>query len=544
VNGGLLFLLRRSPRGKMRQAWRRMKTVKGALAFGFGALFIGGFVALQLWTFTLDVPIEPASRATVLAYLPPALLLLSVLGAMSGRALYFSPAEVDFLFPAPVGRRELLLYNLVSRVGVQLASGVWVALFVARYAVNPWNAAAATALSFVFLYVAAQAMGVAAAAAEVYVPERARPYVRRGLIVGLLSAALAAVATAGSGATPGMRLRAVAAAAPVQALAYPLRPFAELFGAAGWADGALWAAACLGVIAAVAGLVLLSDVAYTERSLAVSAKMHARLARMRSGGGIHASAAPSRLRVRTPGLRVLGGAGALAWRQLTELARTPRALVVPLLGLTVWVGTILFAFHESGDPDPAASAAVVIGVCLMLPVLFSGHVAFDFRRDLDRMDVLRSLPLSPVQVAAGQVLPVALVFMVMQYLVVIAAVVAGALRGPWLLGLALVVPPYAWATLAVENGLFLLMPYRVTPGDDQRMQFMGKVMLSMFLKAIVTGVLALAAGAAGWGIFRLTDSLDAGIAVGCVVLALGCIPLTFMVGLAFLGFDIGRDTPA
>jgi hypothetical protein len=45
-------------------------------------------------------------------------------------------------------------------------------------------------------------------------------------------------------------------------------------------------------------------------------------------------------------------------------------------------------------------------------------------------------------------------------------------------------------------------------------------------------------------VLMLTDSLSAAIAVGCVVLALGCVPLTFLVGLAFIGFDIGRDTPA
>ncbi|HEU4454943.1 MAG TPA: putative ABC exporter domain-containing protein, partial [Longimicrobium sp.] len=129
MNPGLVFLLRRSPRGKLRQAWRRMKTVKGAIAFGFGAIFLLGFVVLQLWTLTLDVEMEPASLEGLRTYLPPALLLFAVLGAMSGKALYFTPAEVDFLFPAPVGRRELLLYNLLSRVGVQLASGLWVALF-------------------------------------------------------------------------------------------------------------------------------------------------------------------------------------------------------------------------------------------------------------------------------------------------------------------------------------------------------------------------------------------------------------------------------
>ena len=54
----------------------------------------------------------------------PRRAVLTVIAAVSERGLYFSPAEIGFLFPAPVGRRELLLYNLVTRLGVQVLSGI------------------------------------------------------------------------------------------------------------------------------------------------------------------------------------------------------------------------------------------------------------------------------------------------------------------------------------------------------------------------------------------------------------------------------------
>jgi ABC-2 type transport system permease protein len=542
VSPGLVFLLRRTARGKARQALRRAKTPKGALAFGFGAIFLVGITGVQLWSLTLDLGME-ADPAELRTFLPPALLVLCVLGALSGKALYFTPAEVDFLFPAPVGRRELLVYNLLSRVGVQVLSGLWVSLFVVRHAPVALNGVLATVLSMVFLYVGAQAVAVAGSAGDAWVPVRARRPVRVALLGAGIALLLAALAR-GTGVTPGARMRAVLETPVMQAIALPARPFAELFGAPGIGEGSAWAAACLGVIAAVVGLVLAWDVAYTERSLAVSARQHARMARMRSGGGVHAGGAPTRLRLTVPRLRWMGAAGALAWRQLTELARTPKAMLVPLIGAAAWVGALLFAFRDADPSEASAMASMIVSVCLLLPVLFSGHVAFDFRRDLDRMDLLRSLPVSPGVVAAGQVLPVALVFALMQYLVAGVSAAAGALPGAWLAALAMVIPPYAWATVAVENGVFLVMPYRVTPGDDQRMQFLGKVMLAMFLKFVIVGILAGVAVLAAWGVLAMTGSRAAAIGVGCVAMAAGCVPLTWLVGRAFAGFDLGRDVPA
>jgi hypothetical protein len=542
VNSGLAFLLRRGLRGKLRQGLRRMRTVKGAVAMIAAVVFMVGIAALQFWSLSLGAAL-PAPRGAVVAYAPPMLMLLAVVSAMSGRALYFTPSEVDFLFPAPVGRRELLLYNLLARLDVQLFSALWVSLFLLRHA-RHWGAAvAATVLGFAFIYVAAQALALAATAADGWVPPRARRPVRWAVLALALAGALAGLAGAGSGATPGQRLRALSETPVLRAASLPARPFAELFAAAGWAQALPWAAASLGVIAAVVVLVLAVDVAYLERSLAVSRRRHERLQRMRSGGGIHAGARPSRLRIRVPRLGGLGGAGALAWRQLTELARTPRALLVPLFVGSLWAGSIFFAARDSGDRS--GGLTMILVVTLLLPAMFSGHVTFDFRRDLDRMALLRSLPLSPAQVAAGQVLPVALVFSAMQYLVVVAALALGLVSvGPLLLAVALAIPPYTWATMAVENGLFLLMPYRVVPGEDQRMQFMGKVMLALFLKLIVVGLLVGLALLAGWAAAAATGARAAGLAAGVLVMVGGCIPLTWLVGRAFAAFDVARDTPA
>ena len=44
-----------------------------------------------------------------------------------------------FLFPAPIGRRQLLVYNVVSRLRIQALSALWMAAFALRY-VDSWLA--------------------------------------------------------------------------------------------------------------------------------------------------------------------------------------------------------------------------------------------------------------------------------------------------------------------------------------------------------------------------------------------------------------------
>jgi Putative ABC exporter len=540
VSGALLFLLRRTAWGRLRLVGRRMRTVKGALSFGAAFLVMGAIVAFQLWMMSQPFGSEPMVDAGEVAGLKatvaPMLVVLTLLTFVTGRALYFTPAEVDFLFPAPVSRRALLAYNVASRLGIQVLSGLWTALFLVPMAPRPGPAAAAVVLAFVFMYLTAQVLSVAASAAEQWLPER----VRRAIPVVFIALALAAVGLAAAGAPAGTspedRVRAVASSDAVRAASVATRPYVELFFADGAGAALGWAALCLAILAVELGLLMAFDVAFTERSLAVSRRMHARLAKMRSGGGTFAPGA-TRLRFTAPRLAFLGRAAPLARRQLTELARNPKALVPAVLMTGVWLVALVV------DPD-GADPSLVVTIGVVLPVAFTAHLPFDFRRDVDRMPLLRSLPLSPTAVAVGQLFPSALLFTLMQMLLVFGAAGASGMQPIWLLGAALALPPFAWAALALDNLLFLLMPYRVSHEGEPNMQFMGKVMLAMLLKVIGLGLLVGLAALAAWAVYAAAGgALVPAIVVGSLVLAAGCVPLTLLVGRAFEAFE-PRDVPA
>src|SRR5262249_22521419 len=113
-----------------RQAlWRRMlnslKTVRGALLVVFTGIFFSCMVLpnLAMPVVAAFVPEAMKEQRQVMETarplvqnVGPLLLaifsLLSIFTSLADVAIYFPPAEVDFLFPAPFGRRELLLFKL------------------------------------------------------------------------------------------------------------------------------------------------------------------------------------------------------------------------------------------------------------------------------------------------------------------------------------------------------------------------------------------------------------------------------------------------
>ncbi|HET7231323.1 MAG TPA: putative ABC exporter domain-containing protein [Longimicrobium sp.] len=544
MNAGLGLLALRLARGRVRLLARRMRTVKGAIGVGGTALFLIGIAALQVWSATNpEVRSAPPSPETLRITIPAIIVVLTFLSAISERGLYFTPPETGFLFPAPVGRRELLVYNLVTRLGVQVLSALWVAIFTLRYAPRLPSGLAAVILGFVFIYVAAQAVSLGTTALEAHFSPAVRRIVRLVAIGGLLAVAASAASHTPPGA-PGGRMRAVLDAPAVRAVSIVARPIAELFAATSLTGALLWGVASLAVIGGLVAAVLGFDVAYTERSLAVGARVQARRRRMRSTTGADADAAPPssrRLRIAAPRRLLPGRAGALAWRQLTELARTPRAIITPLIVGGAWV-VAMFGGARAAEGDPIALQATVLSSGLVLPIVFGNPLPFDFRRDLDRVAFLRSLPLSPWSVAMGQVFPSALSFAVFEMLVLIGvAALTRSVPAEWIAVAAVLVFPIAWASAAMENLMFLLMPYRV--GNDGRAgsQFLGKTLLLMVLKLVTLALLGVGGGAAWLGVRLLTDAMWPGIVAAAVVMGVLCLPLTWLVGRAFVRFDFTHD---
>lgn len=548
MNPGLRLLALRLARGRVRRIARRVRTVRGALGVGGVALFLLLFAGLQVWR-AMDPQMRGAapSPQSLRTLVPALVTVLTVIAAVSERGLYFTPAEIGFLFPAPVGRRELLLYNLATRLGVQVLSGLWVSIYTVFYAPLPAAGFAAVMLGFVFMYVAAQALALGATAVEAYLSPVARRVVRAALIAGVLLVVASAALSAAPGST-GHRFRAVLESPVVRAVSIVARPFGELFAARTAGAALAWGLAAAGMVVLATALVLSFDVAYTERSLAVGQRVQKRLSRMLStrgeGGGEGAAAPPPRFRVRAPRVPLPGRAGPLAWRQLTELLRTPRALVSPLVFGGVWLVAMFGGIRASGG-DVEAAQTSVLTTALLMPVIFGNPLPFDFRRDLDRMAFLRSLPLRPLAVAVGQLFPAAVCFALFEVLVLLgAAALTGAVPGGWIVAAAMLALPVAWCTAALENLLFLWMPYRVGPDGRAGAQFLGKALLLMVMKLLALTVLAAAGFGTWWAMRMVTSSNPIALAAAALAMAVPCLPLTWLVGRTFARFDLTRAAAA
>src|SRR5690606_34357096 len=115
VAGAVAYLTIRSAHNRFVRQVRRLKSPR-ALA----ALALAG-----LWAFSLFASPGPGESGRPADFLATETMFrLVVLGTFAGaafywlvgserRALTFTPAEVDFLFPAPLTRRQLVLYKLL-----------------------------------------------------------------------------------------------------------------------------------------------------------------------------------------------------------------------------------------------------------------------------------------------------------------------------------------------------------------------------------------------------------------------------------------------
>jgi hypothetical protein len=549
MNAGLLYLFHKGPGALARRARRRFRGVKGLLLL----LGIGVLLTLIIGPQILSSMIQRDGDATGGAFegirtWAPAAILLMVLLSMRKGALYFRPAEVQFLFPAPITRRQLLLYNVVSKLRVQVLSGLWCSIFVLRYAPSWYAGLLAPIAALVFLQLTTQASGLLFAA----LGERfARLAKRLGLFafVGLLLVALA---------TTKLRLpadaglmdcaKALLELPVVAALCWTTRPFVELYLAESLVQFAYWAVIIAVILLAEIGLMMLFDVAYTEAAVGHARKTQQALARMSSGGGAFALAGAKRSGLSIPKFPFWHGAGPIAWRQCQEMTRNFRGALMIGMFIFIWIGgfAIVPAMTGAGkeDPPPIRVMMPLLMILIMTPMM-TMNFAFDFRRDLDRMTILKSLPLSPRAIAAGQLLPMALLVSFWQALGVIAmAIISGQIPPALLIGILLVLLPLNWVVGAVDNVIFLLLPYRIVARDTGKLPFMGRITMVMFLKMIALAVVGGLCALLGYLIWEFTDGAPIPTAVAVAAfLAIACIPLTLAVAAAFRSFDVSSDLP-
>ena len=256
-----------------------------------------------------------------------------------------------------------------------------------------------------------------------------------------------------------------------------------------------------------------------------------------------------------PGKRLLqlprpvgwGGAGPLAWRQMIGAARYTSGLVTAMAAPGALSLIPLFA------PVSAEGAflAVVGGLAFYSFLLLPTALRFDFRRDLERITILKALPISSFAAAMGQVATPVLTAAAFQTIVILIALyfrpVSLGLAGGALLMLVLL----DLFIFALENVIFLWYPHHLR---QEGLEIFLRTTLVFTAKGVLF-LVALAAIVAWSGPARMAANALSrllGVAVSGyttfflgILLLVGCaISAAFaLLAHAFAEFDPAEDRP-
>jgi hypothetical protein len=539
VDPALWLLLRLRLWGWLRRLGRSLATGKGALLTALGLLLLAPQI---LAIFVMPHPdIDAGHLAAVRRFGTLGLFaycVLTLLLSSAEQALYFSPAEVSVLFPGPFRRRQLLAYKLVGQLMGVVVTAALTTLACAQHAAWLGAGFVGLLLALVFLQLFSVAVALVVSTMGALAFDRGRR---------LVLAALAVLALAGAfrdgREAPGLKplelLARVERSGAVQVVLSPLRGFVEAFTAERlWPDLLRWAARGLAVDAAMLALVFALDALDLETSAAASTRIYARIERMRRGGIGPPLRGPGRRRVGLPILPWWGGAGPIAWRQMTTARRDSARLLAALLALgSVLVPAFLGARH--GPRAVLLVEAILFGMSLLLTSL----VPFDFRVDVERMAELKALPIRASGLAVGQLIAPVVLMTALQWTALgLLALRVGAVGGLFW-ALAAFAPPYNALLFGVENLWCLLFPTRWTSAAGFDLQATGRLVLLVFVKTVLLAIAGgIAAGVAGV-VYLLWGSAGLALAAAWVVLAGAAVGLVPVLALAFRRFDVARDTP-
>jgi len=558
----LNLLLQLKLRGALRRQWRRTRTPKGFV------LTLIGCVAFAVWIGYLssrfsgqvEARLEPMAAELRTRAFGGMLVVFSLSNALSNRGLFLPKTEIERLFSAPVSRADLVRYRLLSNGLRSLLGGLVLGLYGARRMPGPVWAFLGILLAMQTLPVVNQFVAIALAGLEQRTAERLK---RVGsflltaflLVLGAVAYALvsgrpmAELPLVGAWLAPSFAPGADPFAHPLLAAAtWPLAPWARMIRAETVGEFLPWFLACLAVHVLLVELCARVPIDFRELSLSTSVRAAARVARLRRGGGVAATRASASAALwRIPWFFGRGSLGAIAWRKSAGMARKAKGAfwvaLVALLFITIFVSVML----DGAEEGQALLAPSLIGI-LGTVYLCSG-LRFDFREELERMDVIRSWPLSPARVFLATILP---------EVVLVALLVAGTvlLEGalsqgftPQVVLVALCVPFAVFTWVGLDNLVFLVAPVRFVPGQDGFVQNAGRRMIQMALLSALAFVFGSAGAAgyvgAGWVAGALGSPEGVQLVASFVGLALmlsaGDALLVRLGGFALRRFDVARD---
>lgn len=540
-----LFLTLHSARNRLRQQARRLRNPRYIIAIVLGVGYLYGVLFRQSRPTGGAAAALFGTGADVVLALGVVLLAARwwLLGGDQS-ALAYSPAEVQFLFPAPVSRRSLVHFKLLrSQLVVLLNTALWVALLRRGNAEVPLLL---RALAFWALFSTLSLHRLGASLVRASAGEHGRAGARRALLPTLLFiSVLAAVGGPLLGAVPAIRasfltggfftvLKEALAAPTAAAVLLPFRALIRPSLAASIGEWQRTIGPALALMVLHYFWVVRTNSAFEEAAVEASARRAARATALREGRGLTAanaigrSASPTRLP-----LGALGEpAVALVWKNLIGVTRALRWSSVLVLGGGIVLLIAIVSYQASG-PTAGELTGAIAGVWAGLTIITGPlWVRNDLRQDLPRLALLRSYPLRGARVVAAQVASSVVVLSALQYLLLAISFVALLFsddapldpprRGLLLAALVVGLPVLNAASLSIQNGIALLFPswVRLGPSRPSGVEAMGQNLLTTLSATLLLALLLLLPVLAGWlALLALRPALGGGAyGVGLVVL--------------------------
>ena len=561
-----LYIIACSARNRLRMRLRRLREPRYLIGAIVGAAYLYFSVFARMGRRRGSVGrrgTPPAAMLDAVRSGAPAAVGLALLAATAvgwilpfdSGLLDFSQSEVQFLFPAPVSRRSLLMHRMMrSQIGI-LVGSIIPALLVqsfSGYARLRLSVATWLILSTAKVY----ATGVSLARTRLTSSNvRARRVAWLPVAVLVSACAVVAIALARSFSVepPASTLDAIVRIGTVVSHGLPrivLWPFVALASPlfASWPgeyvvamlESALVAGACV-------VWVLASDAAFQDAAEEVAARKAEQPVR---------NGVSYRARVTAWSLAPTGRAEiAFAWkaamqtlrvvdvRSLTRLTAIPVAIVVASIaaGRASGVAAIVGTFALAG-----AGFAV-----LMAPQI----LRVDFRQDLSHLELLKTWPVKSSTVIRGEIAwPGMLLTVVAWVLIGIALVTSTANFARVAIGMRvaaaasamLVAPALVFAQLTIHNGVALMFPAWVPLGNQRArgLDAMGQRLIILggtWLLLIVMTLPGALAGAIVWFASRAflgPLALVPGAAVSAVVVGIEVLAATEALGPLYERMDV------
>ena len=241
----------------------------------------------------------------------------------------------------------------------------------------------------------------------------------------------------------------------------------------------------------------------------------------------------------------LTGAGPIAWRQLIGANRQRSQLAVALALPGMLAMLPIFVCSNGRQAALQVSAALTFYSFLLLPTALK----FDFRRDIQRMAILKTLPIRPIAVAVGQISTPTLLAFGFQTIVLVITMMVRPFPVWMLLATLLLLAPLNALIFAIDNLVYLLYPYRL---NQEGIEIFLRTTLTFTAKGLIFTAGLLLTFAWSFVAHGLALRLPAGLSDPALVFVLGGWAMLCaatwgtlqLLARVYVRFDPSQDTPA